>query len=55
MKVAAYQSPLCAAGPAEALGLIRQQVARCEADGVEILCCPEAGYPSPRIPGSHVG
>ena len=26
----------------EALGLIRKRVARCEAEGVEILCCPEA-------------
>ena len=42
MKVAAYQSPLRATGTAEAIGLIREQVARCEADGVEILCCPEA-------------
>ncbi len=42
MKVAAYQAPLRAAGLPEALGLIREQVGRCEADGVEILCCPEA-------------
>jgi 5-aminopentanamidase len=26
----------------EAVELIRKQVARCEAEGVEILCCPEA-------------
>ena len=26
----------------EALGLIRKRVVRCEAEGVEILCCPEA-------------
>lgn len=42
MKVAAYQAPLRATGSAEILGLIREQVERCEAEGVEILCCPEA-------------
>ncbi len=42
MKVAAYQAPLAACGSLEILGLIRAQVRRCEADGVEILCCPEA-------------
>src|SRR4029079_10663013 len=41
MKVAAYQAPLLADGSTEALGLIRQQVVRCEAQGIEILCCPE--------------
>ena len=41
MKVAAYQAPLLADGSTEALGLIRQQVVRCEAEGIEILCCPE--------------
>ena len=42
MKVAAYQAPLRATGSVEIIGLIREQVERCEAEGVEILCCPEA-------------
>jgi len=42
MKVAAYQAPLHAIQSIEtALGLIREQVERCEREGVEILCCPE--------------
>ena len=41
MKVAAYQAPLRASTSAEAVGLIREQVGRCESEGVEILCCPE--------------
>ncbi len=41
MKVAAYQVPLSATISMEALGLIREQVAWCESNGVEILCCPE--------------
>jgi len=41
MKVAAYQAPLLASGSMEAIALIREQVDRCEAAGVEILCCPE--------------
>lgn len=41
MKVAAYQAPLRDVGSTEAVGLIRAQVARCEAEGVEVLCCPE--------------
>jgi hypothetical protein len=42
MKVAAYQPPLHATRSTEtALGLIREQVERCELQGVEILCCPE--------------
>ncbi len=41
MKVAAYQAPLRANGSTEAIGLIRAQVAWCESEGVEILCCPE--------------
>ena len=41
MKVAAYQAPLpCSVK--DALDLIRQQVQRCEAGDVAILCCPEA-------------
>jgi predicted amidohydrolase len=41
MKVAAYQAPLGFNGEGEVLGLIRGQVEWCEAEGVEILCCPE--------------
>src|SRR5436305_9370538 len=41
MKVAAYQAPLHATSSMEVLGLIREQVERCESEGVEILCCPE--------------
>ena len=42
MKIAAYQFPLDATGSVEkAIGLIREQVEWCEANGVEILCCPE--------------
>lgn len=41
MKVAAYQAPLPATGTLEVLELIREQIAHCEAQGVEILCCPE--------------
>ncbi|HEY2739011.1 MAG TPA: carbon-nitrogen hydrolase family protein [Thermoanaerobaculia bacterium] len=42
MKVAAYQAPLLPSGSMAALELIRQRVDWCEAEGVEILCCPEA-------------
>ena len=42
MKVAAYQAPLLSAGSMEAIGLIRTRVEWCEAEGVSILCCPEA-------------
>ncbi len=42
MKVAAYQAPLLAAGSMDALSLIRTRVEWCEAEGVTILCCPEA-------------
>ncbi len=42
MKVAAYQTPLPATGSMKVIDLIREQVTRCEAQGVEILCCPEA-------------
>jgi predicted amidohydrolase len=41
MKVAAYQAPLHATDATNAVGLIREQVVWCEANGVEILCCPE--------------
>ena len=44
MKVAAYQAPLLPIGAPRArmIGLIREQVDRCEAQDVSILCCPEA-------------
>lgn len=42
MKVAAYQAPLLPSGSLQAVELIRQRVRWCEAEGVEILCCPEA-------------
>jgi hypothetical protein len=38
----AYQAPLLAAGSMGALHLIRARVRACEAEGVAILCCPEA-------------
>lgn len=41
MKVAAYQSPLRANSATDVVALIREQVEWCEANGVEILCCPE--------------
>ena len=42
MKIAAYQAPLLPVGSKEAIGLIRRQIDRCESDGIEMLCCPEA-------------
>jgi predicted amidohydrolase len=42
VRVAAYQAPLLAVGSMDAIGLIRKQVERCEAEGVAVLCCPEA-------------
>lgn len=42
VKVAAYQAPLLAAGSMDALSLIRDRVKWCEAEGISILCCPEA-------------
>lgn len=42
VKVAAWQAPLLPAGSMDALGLIRSRVRWCEAEGVSILCCPEA-------------
>jgi predicted amidohydrolase len=42
IKVAAYQAPLAACADTAVLSLIRQQVDRCEALGVAVLCCPEA-------------
>lgn len=41
MKVAAYQAPLLESGSMEAIELIRAQLETCEAEGVELLCCPE--------------
>jgi predicted amidohydrolase len=41
MKVAAYQAPLDAVSSLAVLDLIREQVDKCEARGVGILCCPE--------------
>jgi predicted amidohydrolase len=41
VKVAAYQVPLQATGSLDVLGLIHEQIDRCEAEGIEILCCPE--------------
>ena len=42
MKVAAYQAPLHSSNSTETLDLIRKRVEWCEAEGVTILCCPEA-------------
>lgn len=42
MKVAALQAPLPTVGTADGLALIRRRVVQCEAEGVTILCCPEA-------------
>ncbi len=41
MKIAAYQTPLPAINSLKVIDLIREQVAWCEANAVEILCCPE--------------
>src|SRR5262245_6874967 len=42
MQVAAYQAPLLEAGSMDALDAIRERVAQCEAEGISVLCCPEA-------------
>jgi len=42
VRVAAYQTSLAASKSGDVLPLMREQVIRCEAIGVEILCCPEA-------------
>jgi predicted amidohydrolase len=43
VKVAAYQAPLLPLGSsAEVVRLLQHRLERCEAEGVEILCCPEA-------------
>ena len=41
MQVAAYQPPLAVTRSPEVFDAIAEQVARCEAAGVRILCCPE--------------
>ena len=42
MKIAAYQAPLLASGSMHVLGLIERHVRLCEAEGIAVLCCPEA-------------
>jgi 5-aminopentanamidase len=42
VRVAAYQAPLPAIGSLDVVQRIRVQVERCEAEGVAVLCCPEA-------------
>jgi predicted amidohydrolase len=42
VKVAAYQAPYLPFGSMGAVDLIEKQVASCEENRVEILCCPEA-------------
>lgn len=42
VRIAAYQAPLLPSGSMQAIELIRKRVDWCEAEGVEILCCPEA-------------
>jgi predicted amidohydrolase len=41
VRVAAYQAPLSATRSPDLLHLLAEQVARCEAAGVEVLCLPE--------------
>jgi predicted amidohydrolase len=42
VRVAAWQAPYLPFGSMDAVGLLRVQLDRCEAEGVELLCCPEA-------------
>jgi len=43
MKVAAFQAPVLAGFSIQAaISLVHDQVDRCESEGVEVLCCPEA-------------
>jgi predicted amidohydrolase len=42
MKVAALQTKLASVGSGDGLALIRRRMEQCEAEGVAILCCPEA-------------
>jgi 5-aminopentanamidase len=42
LKVAAYQAPLRATRSNGVVDLIREQIAFCESQAVDVLCCPEA-------------
>ncbi|MDQ6614801.1 MAG: carbon-nitrogen hydrolase family protein [Actinomycetota bacterium] len=42
MRVAAYQGPYLPFPSVDGVRLVAEQLAACEAAGVEILCCPEA-------------
>jgi predicted amidohydrolase len=42
VKVAAYQAPYLPFGSLDGVGLIEEQLASCVAQGVDVLCCPEA-------------
>ncbi|MEE6178214.1 carbon-nitrogen hydrolase family protein [Mycobacterium sp. 050134] len=42
MRVAAYQAPHLPFGSMDAVGLINDQLERCEREAVELLCCPDA-------------
>ncbi len=42
MKVAAYQAPLLPLGSMLARDLVQARVRECEAEGISVLCCPEA-------------
>lgn len=42
MKLAAWQAPLLPSGSMAAIGLARERIAWCEAEGIRILLCPEA-------------
>ena len=42
MKLAAWQAPLLPRGSMAAIGLARERIAWCEAEGIRILLCPEA-------------
>jgi predicted amidohydrolase len=42
VKVAAYQAPYLPFGSFDAVDLVSAELAACEAEGVEILCCPES-------------
>jgi 5-aminopentanamidase len=42
MKVAAYQAPLLPLGSMQARDLVQARVRECEAEGISVLCCPEA-------------
>lgn len=42
VKVAACQVPLTITNSTEVLRLVQSRIAQCEAEGISILCCPEA-------------